>query len=133
MLHDRPGAGFGLGNWADAYPRYAIFDNGTYVNQAHSDWLQWAVEGGVPFFAIMLALAGMVVPAALRSVWGIGLLSVWMHCLVDYPLLQRPAFGAWFFVLLGVLAASQGNRRRLSSRPGSPESLHSASLAASGT
>jgi hypothetical protein len=26
-------------------PRYAILDDGTYVNQAHNDWLQWAVEG----------------------------------------------------------------------------------------
>jgi hypothetical protein len=99
--------GFGLGNWARAYPQYAIFDDGTYVNQAHNDWMQWAVEGGVPFLVIVLSLAAMAVPAALHSVWGIGLLSVWMHCLVDYPLQQRPAVGAWFFVLLGVLAASR--------------------------
>jgi hypothetical protein len=44
------------------------------------------------------------------SVWGIGLVSVWVHCLVDYPLQQRPAIGAWFFVLLGVLAASRSRR-----------------------
>jgi O-antigen ligase len=107
MLHDRPAMGFGLGNWARAYPRYAVFDNGTYVNQAHNDWLQWAVEGGVPFLAILLCLAAMVVPAALRSVWGIGLLSVWVHCLIDYPLQQRPGIGAWFFVLVGALAAAR--------------------------
>jgi hypothetical protein len=112
MLHDRPAMGFGLGNWARAYPRYATFDEGTYVNQAHDDWLQWAVEGGVPFFAILLSLAVMAVPAALHSVWGIGLLSVWVHCLVEYPLQQRPAFGAWFFVLLGVLAASRSRGAR---------------------
>jgi O-antigen ligase len=110
MLHDRPAMGFGLGNWARVYPQYALFDDGTYVNQAHNDWLQWAVEGGVPFFLILLALAAMAVPAALRSVWGIGLLSVWVHCLVDYPMQQRPAIGAWFFVLLGVLAASRSRR-----------------------
>ncbi|MGC9951916.1 MAG: O-antigen ligase family protein [Bryobacteraceae bacterium] len=107
MLHDRPGMGFGLGNWPRAYPRYALFDDGSFVNQAHNDWAQWAVEGGVPFFAMLLWLAAMALPAAWRSVWGIGLVSVWVHCLVDYPLQQRPGIGAWFFVLLGVLAASQ--------------------------
>ena len=111
MLHDRPAMGFGLGNWARAYPRYALFDDGSYVNQAHNDWAQWAVEGGVPFFAILISLVAMAVPTALRSVWGIGLLSVWVHCLVEYPLQQRPAIGAWFFVLLGVLAASRHRER----------------------
>jgi O-antigen ligase len=105
MLHDRPAMGVGLGNWPRAYPRYALFDDGTYVNQAHNDWMQWAVEGGAPFCAILLCLAAMAAPAAWRSVWGIGLVSLWVHCLVDYPLQQRPAIGAWFFVLLGVLAA----------------------------
>jgi hypothetical protein len=56
---------------------------------------------------MLLWLAAMALPAAWRSVWGIGLVSVWVHCLVDYPLQQRPGIGAWFFVLLGVLAASQ--------------------------
>ena len=107
MLHERPVMGFGLGNWARAYPQYALFDDGDYVNQAHNDWLQWAAEGGWPFLAIQFILAVMVVPAALRSVWGIGLLSVWVHCLVDYPMQQRPALAAWFFVLLGALAGWQ--------------------------
>lgn len=105
MVRDRPGMGFGLGNWARVYPQYALFDDGTYANQAHNDWLQWAAEGGLPFFAILLSLAVMAVPAAIRSVWGIGLVSVWLHCLVEYPLQQRLAIGAWFFALLGVLAA----------------------------
>lgn len=106
MLRDRPGMGFGLGNWPRAYPRYALFDDGTYVNQAHNDWLQWAVEGGAPFFLIVLSLAVMAFPAGVRSLWGIGLLSLWTHCLVDYPLQQRPGIGVWFFVLLAALAAA---------------------------
>jgi O-antigen ligase len=112
MVHDRPGMGFGLGNWARVYPQYALFDDGTYANQAHNDWLQWAAEGGLPFVAILLLLAAMAVPSAVRSVWGIGLLSVWVHCLVEWPFQQRPAIGAWFFVLLGVLAARRGNTGR---------------------
>jgi len=106
MLRDHPWMGVGLGNWPRAYPAYALFDDGTYVNQAHNDWLQWAVEGGAPFFLAMLALVVLAFPAAVRSSWGVGLLSVWVHCLVEYPLQQRPVLGAWFFVLLGLLACS---------------------------
>lgn len=107
MLRERPIMGYGLGNWARAYPRFALYDDGTYVNQAHNDWLQWASEGGLPFVIALLILAAGVIPAACRSIWAIGLISVWVHCLVEYPLQQRPGIGLWFFVLMGVLAAQQ--------------------------
>ena len=70
MVRDRPLAGFGLGTWSDAYPAYAHFDDGNFVNQAHNDWVQWAAEGGVPFFLIMLAIAALTVRPAIRSLWG---------------------------------------------------------------
>ena len=108
MTQDRPWVGFGLGTWADAYPAYARYDDGTFVNQAHNDWAQWAAEGGIPFFAIMLAIAGWTVRPALRSLWGIGLLSVFVHALVDYPWQQRPALAAFFFAMLGLLAGERG-------------------------
>lgn len=104
MTQDRPWVGFGLGTWADAYPAYARYDDGTFVNQAHNDWVQWAAEGGVPFFAMMLSIAGWTVRPAVRSLWGIGLLSVFAHALVDYPWQQRPALAAFFFAMLGLLA-----------------------------
>jgi hypothetical protein len=31
---------------------------------------------------------------------------VWLHALVDYPMQQRPALAAFFFALLGTLAAT---------------------------
>jgi O-antigen ligase len=105
MVRDRPLTGYGLGTWPEAYPGYARFDDGTYVNQAHNDWIQWAAEGGLLFLALMLAIAGWSVGPAVRSVWGIGILSVWLHALVDYPMQQRPALAAFFFALLGTLAA----------------------------
>jgi hypothetical protein len=105
MLVDRPLLGFGLGNWAVAYPGYAIFDPGVYMNQAHNDWLQWAVEGGVPFAAFMLLFAFLVARPALRSVWGVGVLVVCLHCLVDYPLQQRPALACLFFAIAGAVAS----------------------------
>jgi O-antigen ligase len=106
MVRERPLIGFGLGTWPEAYPGFARFDDGTYVNQAHNDWLQWAGEGGLLFLALMLAVAGWSVGPALRSLWGVGILSVWLHALIDYPMQQRPALAAFFFALLGVLAAT---------------------------
>jgi O-antigen ligase len=103
MVRERPLTGFGLGTWSDAYPAYARFDDGRFVNQAHNDWIQWAAEGGLPFLAIMLAIAISSVRPALRSLWGIGLLAVFLHCLLDYPMQQRPALAAFFFAMLGLL------------------------------
>ena len=106
MARDRPLTGFGLGTWPEAYPGYARFDDGTYVNQAHNDWVQWTAEGGLLFVALMLAIAGWSVGPAVRSLWGVGILSVWLHALIDYPMQQRPALAAFFFALLGTLAAT---------------------------
>jgi len=104
MVRDRPVAGFGLGTWSAAYPKYALYDDGTFVNQAHDDWAQWAVEGGVPLFLAMLAVVAMLAPRAARSLWGIGVMAVFVHAAVDYPFEQRPALAAYFFALMGVLA-----------------------------
>lgn len=104
MIHDRPIEGFGLGTWSSAYPKYALYDDGTFVNQAHDDWAQWAVEGGVPLFLAMLAIVAILAPRAVRSLWGIGLLAVFVHATVDYPFEQRPALAAYFFAMMGVLA-----------------------------
>jgi O-antigen ligase len=106
MVRDRPLTGFGLGTWPEVYPGYARFDDGLYVNQAHNDWIQWAAEGGLLFLALMLAIAGWSVGPAVRSLWGVGILSVWLHALIDYPMQQRPALAAFFFALLGTLAAA---------------------------
>jgi O-antigen ligase len=112
MIRDRPWTGFGLGTWPVAYPRYALYDDGSFVNQAHNDWAQWTVEGGIPFLALLLLLLLPAVPAALASLWGIGIVSMLAHALVDYPFQQRPALGAWCFALLGVLAARERRRDR---------------------
>jgi O-antigen ligase len=107
MVRERPLAGFGLGTWAEAYPKYARFDDGNFVNQAHDDWAQWAVEGGVPLFVAMLAIVGMVGRGALRSLWGIGLMAVFLHAVVDYPFEQRPALAVYIFGLMGVVAGEE--------------------------
>jgi hypothetical protein len=65
------------------------------------------------------ALALMVfgyLPAAVRSVWGIGVVTVFVHALVDYPMQQRPAISAWVFVMMGAAAACVGDWRRRAGR-----------------
>jgi O-antigen ligase len=110
MFQQRPVLGFGLGTWPLAYPGYALFDDGRFVNQAHNDWAQWAVEGGLPFVLLIAAMALWAVRPAWRSLWGIGILSVFVHAFVDYPFQQRPALAAFFFVMLGTLAAERTRR-----------------------
>jgi O-antigen ligase len=118
MTADRPWTGFGLGTWQVVYPAYARVDDGLFDNQAHNDWVQWAAEGGVPMVALMVTLAVTLAPAAVRSVWGIGLLFVLAHCAVEYHFQQRPGFGCLFFLVAGAVVtrkagAPVGGDRRM--------------------
>jgi O-antigen ligase len=101
MAAARPWTGYGLGTWSTVYPAYAAFDDGVFDNQAHNDWAQWLAEGGVPFFAIMLAIAASIMMGAWRNPWGVGVLFVLAHCLIEYHFQQRPGFGCLFFGLAG--------------------------------
>jgi O-antigen ligase/polysaccharide polymerase Wzy-like membrane protein len=103
MIGDRPWLGFGLGTWPAVYPAYARFDNGLIANRAHNDWAEWAAEGGLPFFALLAVMAAWSVPRAADSLWGLGIVAVFLHSLVDYPL-REPALGALLFAMLGALA-----------------------------
>jgi len=128
IIRDRPITGFGLGAWPSAYPKYARYDDGTFVNQAHNDWAQWTAEGGLPLLGAMLALLAMLAPKAWKSIWGLGLIAVFVHAAVDYPFEQRPALAAWLFAMMGALAAefkesfleTPSNRR-----PGIPDEIGS--------
>ena len=72
-------------------------------------WAEWAAEGGIPFGLLLLSIAIWSIPKALRTVWGIGLLAVFAHSMVDYPL-HVPVLELWLFTLLGALAVETGNR-----------------------
>ncbi|HYM10174.1 MAG TPA: O-antigen ligase family protein [Bryobacterales bacterium] len=109
MMRDRPWTGFGLGAWPAVYPGYAVFDAGVTVNHAHNDWVEWGAEGGIPFLAMLLAVFVWSVRSALRFPWGAGVVAVFLHSLVDFPL-QKPCLAALVFVLLGALAASARDR-----------------------
>lgn len=105
MIRARPATGFGLGSFPIVYPAYADMDIGLAVNTAHQDWLQWAAEGGLPMLLAMLSFAAMAVPRLWRSLWGVGLVVVLLHGLVDYPMHQTPAFAS-LVIAVAVLAAT---------------------------
>jgi O-antigen ligase len=105
MVRDNPLLGVGLGNWATAYPGYALFDDGLYANQAHNDWVQWTVEGGFPLLALMLWVACWGIPRGLSAGWGAGIAAIFLHCFVDYPI-QRTGVALVLFTLLAAVAVS---------------------------
>ncbi|HYW44007.1 MAG TPA: O-antigen ligase family protein [Bryobacteraceae bacterium] len=105
MVRERPWTGSGLGTWSILYPRYAGFDAGVFVNQAHNDWAQWAAEGGLPFLFFLTAFAALLWKPAVQSIYGLGTVAFLLHAIVDYPMQQRPALAAWFFAMAGATAA----------------------------
>ena len=106
MFLARPLTGWGLGTWSSVYPGFAHYDDGTFVNQAHNEWVQWAAEGGILLFLLMLAFAIHLIRPAFRAIWGLGTLAVLLHAFVDYPFEQRPQLAVFFFVFFGLVLAS---------------------------
>ncbi len=104
MIAAHPLTGWGLGCWPSVYPAFATIDVGAIVNQAHCDWLQWTAEGGSLTGLAMLSLAVWAIRPAVRSIWGIGVIAVFIHAAFDYPF-SRPAVGAWPILILAMAAA----------------------------
>jgi len=109
MVRAQPVHGFGLGAWPSAYRAFAVIDTGTAANHAHNEWIEWAAEGGLPVLAVMALVFGLCLPAAVRSVWGIGVIAAFIHSFVDYPFL-RLGLAAWIFVFIGALRAYARDR-----------------------
>jgi O-antigen ligase len=106
IIAAHPWFGVGLGNWPIVYPHYAIVDFGVFANQAHSDWLQWIAEGGIPLGIAVATVFLWCLRPAFRSIWGIGVVAVFLHALGDYPF-SRPALGSWPFLMIAMLATWQ--------------------------
>jgi O-antigen ligase len=111
MIRERPLTGWGLETYVPVYRMFALYDDGTYVNRAHNDWLQWAAEGGIPFAGLMLAVFVWSVRPAVEAVWGVGLIAICLHALVDYPFARFGVCG-WYFALAPMLAVQAAERRR---------------------
>ncbi len=85
MVAARPLTGWGIGEFSRVYPAFALFDNGEFVNAAHSDWIEWTVELGI---VPVTGFAGIFLWWMRKSIqfypsWGI--LIGAFHAAVDYP------------------------------------------------
>ncbi|HEY4364064.1 MAG TPA: O-antigen ligase family protein [Bryobacteraceae bacterium] len=102
MIGVHPLSGYGLGTFATVYPEFAEFDSGARVDHAHNDWLEWAAEGGIPFALLWAVLALAMLRPAVRTVWGLGVLALFLHALVDYPF-ARFGISAWAVLLCAAM------------------------------
>jgi O-antigen ligase len=102
MIQSRPLTGFGLGTWATVYPAFEMIDPGLYVDHAHSDWLEWAAEGGLPFVTLLLAVFVWSTYWAIQRPEYLGVVAVFLHATVDFPL-HKPILAALHFAVLGIL------------------------------
>lgn len=117
--------GTGFGTFDQAYPPIESLAGVTplFINAAHEDYLQLAIEGGAPALLIFLAFFGwftlQIVRLARRrsgmTGWfaATGILVLLVHSAVDYPL-RTEALSTAFAALCAVLnmAAQQGSPRR---------------------
>lgn len=67
MAQDNWLFGTGFGSFEHAYRQYesAQWLQETYVNNAHDDWLQWVIEGGVPAILIVIGFVVWLVRTGL--------------------------------------------------------------------
>jgi hypothetical protein len=110
MAKDRPLMGYGLGTFPDVYPQHAIVDLPVHVNYAHNDWAEFAAEGGIPFFLLVLIPFAAAIPTAIRHPWGLGLIAVMLHACIDFPF-PRPSVSGWMVVMLGLLYMAWASNR----------------------
>jgi O-antigen ligase len=115
IIQARPWTGFGLGTWPSIYPAYSEYDELAFVNHAHNDWAEWAGDGGVPFAVLMGLVAVRAAWLSLQAPWGIGIVSVFIHSLVDFPL-QRPTVMLWLVTILGCLESVRAKETGISGR-----------------
>jgi O-antigen ligase len=115
--------GTGLGTFQAIYPRYEDPNrvDAVYVNHAHNDYLELALELGAPGLVLILAFLGWWAARALR-VWRskasspmakaatIASAAILAHSLVDFPL-RTSAMAAVFAICLALMFQEQVRRR----------------------
>jgi O-antigen ligase len=122
-LADHFPVGSGIGSFVRLYPRYEdpTMVDSTYVVHAHNDYLELALETGVPGLILLIAFLAWFVRRAL-SVWrsdsrepmpraaSIAVAALLAHSLVDYPL-RTSALAALFAIGVAFLAEPRSRRR----------------------
>lgn len=106
MFPEHPLVGFGMGAWKLVYPRFATFDLGAFANAAHNDWAEWTAESGFLFSVAILLLFAVLFRPAIKSIWGLGFIAIFLHSWVDYPT-REPVILVLWLSLAGALSTFQ--------------------------
>ncbi|MBM3761538.1 MAG: O-antigen ligase family protein [Acidobacteria bacterium] len=122
MLWARPIAGWGAGQFPRVYPEFARFDNGQFVNAAHSDWLEWLVEYGIAAGAVLIGMFLWWMRKTIHFDPSWGILVSALHAMVDFPF-HLPGLLVFAAALAGSIEANgirtktkSGNRKGRNSR-----------------
>ena len=130
MFAQRPLMGWGLGEFASAYPRFRSFHSEFRVNAAHNDYLQFLAETGMLGFLTLLWFLLTVYRSAFKktSHWQkdingalavamiLSISGLLLHSLVDFNL-QVPANAALFYVFCTMAAMPARFHTRQQRRP----------------
>ena len=120
--------GSGLGSFVEVYRTYEdpAQVTQTYMNHVHSDYIELALETGVPGIALILIFLAWWI-ARVAAIWRsaettpfaraatIASGAILAHSLVDYPL-RTAAIAAVFAMCLGLMAAPPSNRKSRAAR-----------------
>ena len=129
MLIRKPLLGWGLGTFPIVYPGFRSFYSTFFVNQAHNDYLQLLVEGGLAGFGIAVWFLVLLFRQAVTKLknWNqtttgaltaaalLGCVGILVHSFLDFNL-QIPANAALFYVLCAIATSpplQESQRRRV--------------------
>lgn len=115
MIQDYPVAGTGGGSFYTALPGYHNGSWKGFYDLAHNDILQFALEFGLPAYALLMMLVLMAFWQGIKAMQlrrqplmvgmgfasTMGILAIMIHSFVDFNL-QMPANGATFTILLAI-------------------------------
>ena len=108
--------GSGIGTYGEVYQRFHVPElSGNFINNAHNDYLEWLLEGGVVAGALIASFILLYIlhwqEVLRRGMWrtynfvqvatGVGILAMMLHSLVDFNL-HIPANQIYFALLAGI-------------------------------
>ena len=95
---------------------WQMFSSGEIYNDLYVSGIEFfwgyvlSVVFAIPFGIAIVTLFAWSLHRAFRSVWGLGVIAVFLHAMVDYPF-SRPALGCWAIVVLAMLAAPRDDTK----------------------
>ena len=115
LLEDFTLTGTGMGSFYTAYPHYTSPEVRGFYDHAHNDYLQFAIEAGIPATIVLFLLPLLAAykcvrtlrdrqtPTAKGFAFGalVAIMGMAVHISVDFPL-QAPANAALFIVILAL-------------------------------